>query len=192
MIRRRRGKGEGGPFTRFTAPARESVVLAQHEARELGHGYIGTEHLLMGVAREERGTGGRALRSLGATPGELRDDLKRIVGQGGELDRDALASIGIDLDEVRRRVEETFGPGALDRPAGCFDSPYIPFTPRSKKALELSVRAAVARGDEFVGSEHLLLGLVKVDDGVAARILSDRGLTGDRLEAAVRDARRAA
>lgn len=136
--------------------------------------------------------GGRALRSLGATPGELREDLKRIVGQGGELDRDALASIGIDLDEVRRRVEETFGPGALDRPAGCFASPQIPFTPRSKKALELSVRAAVARGDEFVGSEHLLLGLVKVDDGVAARMLTDRGLTGERLEAAVRDATRAA
>jgi ATP-dependent Clp protease ATP-binding subunit ClpA len=176
-------------FERFTDSARDCVVGAQEEARGLGHRYIGTEHLLAALAREERGLGGRVVRDLGLTPEAIRDDILQIVGPG-ELDRDALATIGIDLDEVRRRVEETFGPGALDR--GCDPSGRVPFTPRSKKALELSLREAVHRGDKFIASEHMLLGIARVDDGVGARILSQHGLTRQRIETAVDEARRAA
>jgi ATP-dependent Clp protease ATP-binding subunit ClpA len=181
-------------FERFTDSARECVVRAQEEARGLGHHYIGTEHLLAALSREQRGLGGRVVRELGLTPEEIHEDIIEIVGPG-DLDRDALASIGIDLDEVRRRVEEAFGPGALDRRRGrrCDDgSGRVPFTRRSKKALELSLREAAQLGDNFIGSEHMLLGIARVDDGVAARILSVHGLTRDRIETAVEAARRAA
>ena len=164
------------------------MTAAQEEARGLGHRYIGTEHLLAALTREERGLGGRVVRQLGLTPDGIREDILQIVGPG-ELDRDALATIGIDLDEVRRRAEETFGPGALDR---CDPSGRVPFTPRSKKALELSLREAVHLGDKFIGSEHVLLGIARVDDGVGARILGDHGITRERIETAVNEARRAA
>jgi ATP-dependent Clp protease ATP-binding subunit ClpA len=174
-------------FERFTDSARECVTTAQEEARKLGHGYIGTEHLLIALAADTQHLGGHILRQLDVTPESVRGDVLRIVGRGGP-DPDALATIGIDLDAVRARVEETFGPGALERGrAGC-----IPFTPRSKKALELSLRTAVHLGDDFIASEHLLLGLARTDDGMAARILDERGLTRDRLEAAVDEARHAA
>jgi ATP-dependent Clp protease ATP-binding subunit ClpA len=174
-------------FERFTDQARECVTQAQDEARKLGHGYIGTEHLLVAVCAEKQGLGGHVLRQHGVTPEGLRDDIVRIIGRGGP-DPDALATIGIDLDAVRARVEETFGPGALDPWRGG----RIPFTPRSKKALELALRTAVHLGDNFIASEHLLLGLARTDDGVAARMLSERGLTLARLEQAVDQARPAA
>jgi ATP-dependent Clp protease ATP-binding subunit ClpA len=175
-------------FERFTDSARDCVTSAQEEARGLGHRYIGTEHLLAALTRDERGLGGRVVRDLGLTPDGVRHDILEIIGPG-ELDRDALATIGIDLDEVRRRAEETFGPGALDR---CDPSGHVPLTPRSKKALELSLREAVQLGDKFIGSEHLLLGLARMDGGVAAQILSEHGITRERVETAVNEARRAA
>ncbi|HKR98131.1 MAG TPA: Clp protease N-terminal domain-containing protein [Candidatus Dormibacteraeota bacterium] len=175
-------------FERFTDSARDCVTGAQDEARGLGHRYIGTEHLLAALTRDERGLGGRVARDLGLTHDDVREDIRQIIGPG-DLDADALATIGIDLDEVRRRVEETFGPGALDR---CDPSGHIPFTPRSKKALELSLREAVQLGDKFIGSEHVLLGIARVDDGVGARILSEHGITRKRVEYAVNEARRAA
>ena len=175
-------------FERFTDSARDCVAGAQEEARGLGHRYIGTEHLLAALTRDERGLGGRVARDLGLTPDDVREDILQIIGPG-DLDADALATIGIDLNEVRRRVEETFGPGALDR---CDSSGRIPFTPRSKKALELSLREAIHLGDKFIGSEHVLLGIARVDDGVGARILSHHGITRERVETAVNEARRAA
>ena len=180
-------------FERFTDSARGCVAGAQEEARDLGHRHIGTEHRLAALSRDERGIGGRVVRDFGLTSEGIRHDIIEIVGPG-ELDGDALASIGIDLDEVRRRVDETFGPGALDRALGGRkdDLGHLPFTPRSKKALELSLREAVHRGDNFIGSEHVLLGIARVDDGVGARILGDHGLSRDRIATAVDKARRAA
>jgi ATP-dependent Clp protease ATP-binding subunit ClpA len=174
-------------FERFTDAARECVTQAQEEARKLGHGYIGTEHLLVAVCAERQGLGGHVLRQHRVTPEGLREDIVRIIGRGGP-DPDALATIGIDLDAVRARAEETFGPGALDPGRGG----RIPFTPRSKKALELARRAAVDLGDNFIASEHLLLGMARTEDGVAAEILAEHGLTLTRLEQAVEQARRAA
>ncbi|MEA2244510.1 MAG: hypothetical protein QOD24_4066, partial [Solirubrobacteraceae bacterium] len=101
-------------------------------------------------------------------------------------DAAALASIGIDLDEVRRRVETAFGPGALDRGRsrrrGCAgDGGAMPFTKRSKRALAQSLRAAVARGDRRIGSEDILLGILEAPEGVTEEALARLGVTPERV-----------
>jgi ATP-dependent Clp protease ATP-binding subunit ClpA len=167
-------------FERFTEGARGAVVGAQRHARELGHGWIGTEHLLLGLLDDADGRAARLLRERWGVDDEwVRGEVERIVGRGEPgIDSDALATLGIDLDAVRERVERTFGAGALsDRRRGrCSVTGHLPFTPRAKKALELSLREALALGDDFIGAEHVLLGLAREGDGVAARILRERGV----------------
>jgi ATP-dependent Clp protease ATP-binding subunit ClpA len=162
-------------FERFTEDARAAVAAAQAEAKALHHGWIGTEHLLLGVLTTG-GDGARLLAGFGVDAASVRDDVARIVGRG-EFDSEALATLGIDLDAVRERVERTFGPGALSRGRGCSSSGHIPFTPRAKKALELTLREALALGVRDLRPEHIVLGLLREDDGVAARILVGRGVT---------------
>ena len=113
-------------FERFTERARQVVVLAQDEARALKHNYIGTEHILLGLLREEEGLAARVLESLDITVEEVRAQVARIVGQGDEV---------------------TTG--------------QIPFTPRAKKVLELALREALSLGHNYIGTEHILLGLVR-------------------------------
>jgi ATP-dependent Clp protease ATP-binding subunit ClpC len=125
-------------FERFTERARQVVVLAQEEARSLKHNYIGTEHLLLGLLREEEGVAARVLDGLEVSVEEVRAAVVRIVGSGEES------------------------------PQG-----QIPFTPRAKKVLELALREALSLGHNYIGTEHILLGLVREDEGVAARILLD-------------------
>jgi ATP-dependent Clp protease ATP-binding subunit ClpC len=137
-------------FERFTERARQAVVLAQDEARGLRHNYIGTEHLLLGLLRDEDGIAARVLGQLGVTLEEVRAQVERIVGAGGDV------------------------------AAG-----QIPFTPRAKKVLELSLREAIAMGHGYIGTEHILLGLVRENDGVAARILLDFGADAERIRGAV-------
>ncbi len=184
-------------FERFTEPARQSVVLAQDEARFLRQGYLGTEHLLLGLLGIDAGVASRALDLLGIRVDDVRSDIRRVVGPGpggglADEDADALRSLGIDLDEVRRRVEETFGPGALDRtsPRGrrgrCeWVAGAIPFAPRAKKVLELALREARALGHGYIGPEHILLGLAREGHGLAAEILRQRGATLQRVGAVV-------
>jgi hypothetical protein len=139
-------------FERFTAEARSVVTGAQVQARRLGHGYVGCEHLALSAADSDT-PAGQALRELNATPEAIRSAVSDLLADPTPIaDRDALASIGIDLDVVRARVEATFGPGALNRrpqPARrrlglrrrrrCYTQPpgsgHIPFTPRAKKCL---------------------------------------------------------
>jgi ATP-dependent Clp protease ATP-binding subunit ClpA len=116
------------------------VVLAQEEARLLNHNYIGTEHLLLGLAHEGQGVAARALESL-----------------------------GISLEAVRAQVEEIIGQGQ-SAPTG-----HIPFTPRAKKVLELSLREALQLGHNYIGTEHVLLGLIREGEGVAAQVLVKLG-----------------
>jgi len=123
-------------FERFTDRARRVVVLAQEEARTLDHGYIGTEHLLLGLIREGEGVAARALVSL-----------------------------GISLEAVREQVEQIIGRGQQPPPG------HIPFTPRAKKVLELALREAQQLGHGYIGTEHLLLGLIREGSGVAAQVL---------------------
>lgn len=184
-------------FERFTESARAVVVGAQEEARGLGHDYIGCEHLLIAVAAAPDGPARTALRSTGVTPESLRSAVQEVSERGP--DAVALATIGIDLDEVRRRVERAFGPGALDarRRGGrrrlgprrdCGGrAGSIPFTPRSKRALEQSLRAAVAQGDRHIGSEHILLGILEAREGTAELALARLGVTPDRLRRQLAD-----
>ena len=178
-------------FERFTDPARRVVALAQEEASALGHEYIGTEHLLLGLLSEREGLGGRVLTSLGLTLERARAETIGIIGTGAkgvQLDPDALATIGIDLDEVRRRIEAAFGPGAIERTrAGCGKAPggRRPFTPRSKKVLELALREALSLRHGYVGTEHILLGLLREGEGVAIAILERQGLASRAVREAV-------
>ena len=133
-------------FERFTERARQVVVLAQDEARALKHNYIGTEHILLGLLREEEGLAARVLESLDITVEEVRAQVARIVGQGDEV---------------------TTG--------------QIPFTPRAKKVLELALREALSLGHNYIGTEHILLGLVRENEGVAARILLDFDADSEKI-----------
>jgi ATP-dependent Clp protease ATP-binding subunit ClpA len=181
-------------FERFTDDARQAVVLAHEEAAALHHGWIGTEHVLLGVLRNE-GDGARLLAGFGVDPDGVREDVVRTVGRGeDDIDPAALATLGIDLDAVRERVERAFGPGALTRRQRCRRGGLIgsqaPFTARAKKALELTLREATSLGERNLGSEHLVLGLLREGDGVAARVLAERGVTlaAAREKVADRDA----
>jgi ATP-dependent Clp protease ATP-binding subunit ClpA len=134
-------------FERFTERARRVMVLAPEHARLLNHNFIGTEHLLLGLIHEGEGVAAKALEQL-----------------------------GISLEAVREKVEETMG--APSTAAGA--SP--PFTPRAKKVLELSLRDALQLGHNYIGTEHILLdGLVREGEGVAARVLVDLGADLSRV-----------
>jgi ATP-dependent Clp protease ATP-binding subunit ClpA len=177
-------------FERFTDGARDAVVGAQRHAIALHHGWIGTEHLLLGLLDDPDGRAARILERWALDGDWARGEVERIVGRGEPaIDADALATLGIDLDAVRERVERTFGPGALSGSRRCrrgiWRGASIPFTPRAKKALELALREAIAMGDRFIGAEHLLLGLAREGDGVAARILRSRGVDRAAVRAAL-------
>ncbi len=133
-------------FERFTERARQVVVLAQEEARTLKHNYIGTEHILLGLLREEEGLAARVLESLDITVERVRAQVVRIVGSGEEV-----------------------------------TSGQIPFTPRAKKVLELALREALSLGHNYIGTEHILLGLVRENEGVAARILLDFDADSEKI-----------
>lgn len=178
-------------FERFTAAARSVVVHAQEEARALRHGWIGTEHLLIGLA-DDPGVAGVVLADAGVRPEDLREALRTLLQSGGD-DAEALRTLGIDLDDVRRSVEEAFGEGALeDRPSpgrwrrrSAMPSGHIPFTGRAKKALELALREAVHLNSASIGSEHLLLGILRENGGVGLRLLTDAGVDPVQLRDSV-------
>ena len=173
-------------FERFTDRARHVLLVAQVEANGMGHNFIGTEHLLLGLLDGE-GVAARVLRAEGFDAEEVRQAVADRVGRGDTVplgDAEALAAIGIDLDEVRAAVEESFGEGALERrlvPVGGggrrkrtrrLGAP--PFAPRAKKVLELALREALGLGHKYIGTEHLLLGILREGKGVAAQLLAER------------------
>jgi ATP-dependent Clp protease ATP-binding subunit ClpA len=172
-------------FNRFTKDARAVVVRAQEEARALAADAIGIEHLLLGLAARPEGAAARVLDRLGLTHAALRAELVR-SGEGH--DAAALAAIGIDLDEVRRRVEASFGAGALARRGRS----SLPFTPAAKQALELALREALALGDRSIGSEHVLLGVLRAPGPPVTEALERLGSTPAAVRAAVLEARQRA
>ena len=181
-------------FERFTQLARQTVVEAQVAARRLNHGWIGTEHLLLGLLADDGGIAARVLTDLGITSEAVEREILSIVGAGPHDDAQALAAIGIDLDEVRRRVEASFGPGALQwPPAVCGRGrkgrvgPHVPFTPRAKKVLELSLREAVRLKHNYIGTEHILLGLLREGEGLACEVLFKLGAGMETTRARVLD-----
>jgi hypothetical protein len=226
---------------RFTDDARLVVGHASQHARRLGHRYVGPEHLLLAAASAAP-PAGEILRTAGVTPDLVEEEMVRIMGLGagaslfGGLDADALATIGIDLDAVRARIEASFGEQALERAARAqltprrrprlsvfFHSPWrhrhhrrratpvripapkrpaatgryhapgapidghIPFTPMARKVLEVTLREAVARHDQHIGVEHVVLSLTKVRRGLVPPILAAAGVSAPMLRAAVED-----
>jgi ATP-dependent Clp protease ATP-binding subunit ClpA len=177
-------------FERFTDGARQTVVLAQEEARELHSGHIGTEHLLLGLVARGGTPVADVLDRHGLNRTAAVQAIARFTGGAG-LDAEALGSVGIDLDAVRTQVEATFGPGALDAPSrgrGRPVSGHIPFTPRAKKVLELSLREAVAMKSSSIADGHILLGVLREGEGLAMRVIADRGIDAATLREEVRTA----
>ena len=138
-------------FERFTDRARQVIVQSQVQARALNHNWIGTEHILLGLFGE----------------GEDEDD---------SVAAKALAAMGVSLDAARQAVEAIIPRGANPLPP----SGHIPFTPRSKKVLELSLREALQLGHDYIGTEHILLGLLREGDGVGAQVLAGFGVDVNR------------
>ena len=141
-------------FESYTDRARRVVVMAQEEARGLGHNYVGTEHILLGLIHEGNGIAAQALTAL-----------------------------GVSLDESRAQVEAIIGPGDLARVQ---DGP-IPFTPRTKKVLELAAREARDLDHDYIGTEHILLGLMRESDGVGAQILNRAGIEFSAVRHQIRE-----
>ncbi len=183
-------------FERFTAEARGVVMRARQEARQLRHPYIGTEHLLLAMLSDEAGIAYTVLHDAGLDAERVRADIERLIGTPSKLlgddDAAALQTIGIDLDAVLAKIEETFGPEALEPPAppsrrGIFgrrQGTGSRLTQRSKKAIELSLREAIHLRHDYIGSEHILLGLLREGDGLAAKIIVESGLTIEDLRRA--------
>ena len=175
-------------FERFTVRARQTVKGAQQQARQLGHSYIGTEHLLLALLADDGGIAHEVLVEAGTNYERVLTAVTGIEYTKVDAvdDAAALESIGIDLNAVKAKLEEAFGPGVLDEPLpakrGWFGlrrpQPgvgHLPFTPRSKMVLELSLREALALKHNYIGTQHLLLGLIR-EQGLAAKILADQGI----------------
>ncbi|MFB9894818.1 Clp protease N-terminal domain-containing protein [Planobispora takensis] len=167
-------------FERFRQEARQAVVLAQENARQLKHHYIGTEHILLGLLAQPQSLSARVLDRHGIDHARAVQAVATLVPpQGGDIDAEALEAIGIDLSAIREKVEAAFGPGALDRPprpgrkGRPFGGRHIPFTPRAKKTLELSLREAIHLRHNHIADGHVLLGVLREGEGLGARILAE-------------------
>lgn len=137
-------------FGRFTERANRVMLLAEDEAKRLNHGYVGTEHLLLGLIREGQGVAARALAEVGINFNQVKAEIERVIGRGEQM------------------VEGKLG-----------------FTPRSKKVLNLAIDEARLLGHNYIGTEHLLLGLIREGEGVAARILKELGADLDVIRRTV-------
>ncbi|HEV8572958.1 MAG TPA: Clp protease N-terminal domain-containing protein [Actinomycetota bacterium] len=145
-------------FERFTERARRVVVLAQEESREMGHDHIGTEHLLLALIREQDGIAGQVL---------------------GEA--------GITLESARKQVEAALGRGEPEpkRRSGKRWRRHVPFTARAKKTMELALRESLGLGHNYIGTEHLLLGLLSLGEGAGSEALANLGASPAQLRESV-------
>jgi ATP-dependent Clp protease ATP-binding subunit ClpA len=174
---------------RFTDKARRAVVLAKEKASERGDDRIGPLHVLYALVTGD-GVASKALAALGVDAAAVDRELgpvRQPGAQTGETDAEALKTIGIDLDEIKRKIEETFGEGVLERmpltrkgPLN-WTGPRIPFGDEAKLTLGLSLAEARALHDNYIGTEHVLLGLLRVAERnprgeFAAVTLPDLGL----------------
>ncbi|CAN5808662.1 hypothetical protein BH20ACT4_BH20ACT4_00340 [soil metagenome] len=189
-------------FEQLDERSRHVVEIAQQQARELGHNYLGTEHLLYGVATCA-GTAATLLAERHCGPGDITGEIVSLIGRGRPPARqpDALlATLGIDLGEVRQRVEATFGTDAIARVAmrtrpprrrwpgqrwwsGCDDrrpnsttllgAQWLGLAPRVKKVLDIAIRH---RSPRQVPPKHLMLAILEEGQGVACQILTRRGV----------------
>jgi ATP-dependent Clp protease ATP-binding subunit ClpA len=173
-----------GPRAKTARPAAEPfLAVGAEEARRLGHNYVGTEHLLLVFVRDPAGGATRVLQELDVPPQQVEKALASWLGASGppgttkpKIDADALAALGIDFEAVRARLEETFGPGALEHArASC-----LGICPRLKVALAYAVDYA---DGQPLTDEHILLGMLSVPDSVAARVLAELDVSLQAAEA---------
>ena len=143
-VKKGKAAAAAGPDLPYTSRAKKVLELAMSEARELNHSYVGTEHLLLGLLREEKGIAAAVLTNL-----------------------------DVDLETIQRKVEETVVRGKAAQAAG----PDLPYTGRAKRVLELAMTEARELKSSYVGTEHLLLGLLAERTGIAAQVLNDGGVT---------------
>ena len=155
-------------FTRFTDRTRGSVEAAFEEARMLGHDSLGDEDLLLGILRADEGIAAEALSSLGVTLEGAREESEQMLSG-------ALASIGISLEEVRMEAGDAFD---MRIP----HNRRIPFSPLAKKALVEARKEARRLGDNYLGTEHVLLGALRNEDGTAVRMLAGMGVAPEALD----------
>jgi ATP-dependent Clp protease ATP-binding subunit ClpA len=178
-------------FERFTQDARQVVTGAQEEAARLHAGRIGTEHLLLALLAQPDSTSAAVLAGHGLTHQSVAESVRTHVGSG-DLDADALTALGIDLDAVRSAVEAAFGPGALDGRGAGRRGPgfggHIPFSPRAKKVLELSLREAIAMKQKTITDGHITLGVLREGQGLAMKVLADLGVDPAAVRRDVRTA----
>lgn len=137
-------------YGRFTEKAEKAINYSQESAMQLGHGYVGTEHLLLGLVREGTGVASRVLQGQGVTEEKILKEIEELIGRGENTNQQPLG-----------------------------------FTPRTKKVLELSLKEARHMGHNYIGTEHLLLGVMKEGESVAVRILIDLGVDPQKLLAEV-------
>lgn len=191
-------------FERFSGDAQDAISRAQGSARRLHCGYVGTEHLLLGLLEQTDTLTGRLLVAHGLDWASAEAATVRLLGAAGcrpdtgdprrgadgreaderhadALDADALEAIGIDLSAVRDRVEAAFGAGALDRePARrrgrSATRGAVPFSRRARKSVELSLRESLRLRHTYIGAGHLLLGVLCEGQGLAVRVLADAGV----------------
>jgi ATP-dependent Clp protease ATP-binding subunit ClpC len=155
-------------FNRFVKDARRCVEGAVEEARLLGHDSVGDEDLLLGILHTGQGPAAEALTSLGVTLDGAREESERLLSE-------ALSSIGISFEEVRRGAGDAF---EMRLP----NDRRIPFSPRAKEALEQALREARRLGDNRITSEHVLLGILRNEDGTAVRMLANLGVSPAAIE----------
>ncbi len=191
-------------FERFTDHARAVVVDAQDHARRLGHHHIGSEHLLLAIAGSDADAG-ELFRARGISPGDVEAAMRRLLDAGPieSLDRDALASIGIDVDLVSDRLQAAFGPDAVRpasrrrrrwrrRPETGEIRGHIPFTAQAKACLAGSLREAERLHDHYLGVEHVALALTSQTSGLTPRIFAALNASGDGLRREILDRHRRA
>ena len=198
-------------FERFTDKARKVVVAARGQAIEQGDGQIRPVHMLYGLAATD-GVAGRVLSALGVDAAAVEREIERTGSAGAGApgaaasagprdqaadDAEALAAIGIDLDEIKRKIEDNFGPGALERvpltPRGPLNwTGRLPMNDQAKMSLALALKEVRALHHNYIGTEHLLLGLLRVAEryprgDFAVVTLPDLGLDPARARARVLD-----
>ncbi len=165
-------------FIRLTDRSRTSVEAAFEEARIMGHDSLGDEDLLLGILRADEGIAAEALTSLGVTLEDARDECEMMLAN-------ALTSIGISLEDIRREAGDAFD---MSLPS----DRKIPYSPRAKNALVRARKEMRRLGDNHLGTEHVLLGILANEDGTAVRILASMGISPETVEDRLFDLRRGA
>jgi ATP-dependent Clp protease ATP-binding subunit ClpC len=155
-------------FNRLTDKSRRCVEAAFEEARMLGHDSLGDEDLLLGILRADEGIAAEALSSLGITLEGAREESEEMLSG-------ALSSIGISLEEIRREAGDAF---EMRIP----DNRRIPYSPRAKKVLVEARKEMRTLGDNYLGTEHIILGMLRNEDGTSVRMLASMGVSPETLE----------